>query len=351
MSEENKDLATNVEINKAVARNVDGNGFTIVDYSRHIELVPRVNKLTAQLGLFTKVFGVSDVAEVERVQEIVSLFQARARGGERNFIGSEDAEFNHFKIPFFPLDRSITAQDIQNFRQYGEANAPKTLGVEVARVMRRIRNSHDQLIEKVSMEAIQGRSYTGGGVGTVYNYYTAWGATQKTADVDFTDAATDPRTVIEAEARKHIQDQAQDQAGSYKIVAIVGSTWFDGLKNHVLVRDAYNFYSSDKEPLRRRLGEDAINRVWTTDNVTYIEDISGYTPAGEAFIFPMGIADMFELHFAPADTAQAANTTAQEIYLAYKESDYFREQKVESETSVIGINKRPELVVKSTGTF
>lgn len=341
----------NIDLQKATARNVDGNGFTIVDYSKHIELIPRVNKLTSQLGLFSKVFQNSDIAEVERVQEIVELFQARARGGERNFVGSENAELRHFKVPFFPLDRNITAQDIQNFRQYGEANAPKTLGVEVAKVMRRIRNSHDQLVEKVSMEAIQGRSYIGGGVGTVYNYYTSWGLTQQTANVDFTDTAVDPRSIIESGARKHIQDEAQDQAGSYKIVAIVGSTWFDGLKNHTLVKDSYNFYSSDKEPLRRRLGEDSINRVWTTDNVTYIEDISGYVAATEAYIFPMGIPDMFELHYAPKDDVAEANQTAKELYLEYKEAPFFRQYKVESETSILGVNKRPELVVKSTGTF
>lgn len=341
----------NVDLHKAVARNIDGNGFTIVDYSRHIELVPRVNKLVSSMGLFSKVYGVSDIAECERVQEIVELFEARARGGERNYVGSENAVLRHFKIPFFPLDRGITAGDIQNFREYGEANAPKSLAGEVARVMRRIRNSHAQLLEKIQMEAIQGRSYTGGGVGTVYDYYTEWGLTQKTADVDFTVATTDPRQVIEAEARKHIQDQAQDQAGEYTIVALVGSDWFDGLTNHLLVKDAYSFYNSDQEPLRRRLGDNSINRIFKTKGVTYIEDISGYIADGEAYIFPMGIEDMFELHFAPADTAQAANTTAQEIYLMYKESEYFREQKVESETSVIGVNKRPELVVKSTGTF
>lgn len=327
------------------------NGFLILDYSKHIELIPRVHTLVSNMGLFNDVFGSTTVAQVERVTEQTGLISARKRGGDRNYVASENARTENLNIPFFPLDKNITAQDIQNFRAYGEGNAPKTLEQEVARVMARIRRYHSQLKEKAMCEAIMGNSYAPGDTNSQYNYYTLWGLTQNTADVDFTVTTIDPRDVIEDSARKHIIANAADNAGEYRVIALCGTRWFSALIAHPLVENAYQYYDSAQEPLRRRLGGDAINRMFESKGVLYIEDISGYIPTGEAYVLPLGIESMFTNYFAPADVAQLANETAQELYLWYKESDFFRMQKLESETSFISVNSRCELVSKSTGTF
>lgn len=68
-------------------------------------------------------------------------------------------------------------------------------------------------------------------------------------------------------------------------------------------------------------------------------------------MMPRGISEMFQLHYAPADTVVDANTPAQELYIWYKYSSFFRTEKIETETSFLAINTRPELVIKLTGTF
>ncbi len=169
-----------------------------------------------------------------------------------------------------------------------------------------------------------------------YNYFTEWGVTQHTANIDFTNVAIDPTDVLEAEARAYIIDNAGDNGNNYGIVVLASRKWFSALIAHPLVMNAYQYYSSTQEPLRRRLGqgaENANNRMFVHKNVTYIEDISNYIPDGEAYILPQGIDDMFQIHYAPADDVREANTPAQELYLWYKSSAYLREEKVESETS------------------
>ena len=52
---------------------------------------------------------------------------------------------------------------------------------------------------------------------------------------------------------------------------------------------------------------------------------------------------MFQLHYAPADTIEDANEIAREAYIWLEETR--RTAKVESETSVVAVNTRPELVV------
>ena len=164
----------------------------------------------------------------------------------------------------------------------------------------------------------------------------------------------DPSVQIEAEARAYIIDNAGDNGDNYDVIVLCSRKWFSAFIAHPLIVNAYQFYGSSQEPLRRRMGqgaENANNRMFEHKNVIYIEDISGYIPADEAYILPRGIDNMFQIHYAPADTVNDANTVAEELYLWYKSSAYNREEKVESETSFLTVSTRPELVVRSKGTF
>lgn len=331
-----------------VSRNGD---FQILDYTGLFEVTPRVNKLVTSLGLHSQYFGSTTVAQIERVVETTDSIVAKQRGGERTYASSEVATIKNFNIPFFPLDRQISRQDIQNFRAYGDPNAPKTVQQEVDRVMRRLRRAHANLFEKALITAMFGASYAPGDANATYNWFTEWGVSQKDADINFTTATVNPADVIEKEARKHIIANAGDNADEYRIMALCSPTWFSGFISHPLIVDAYENYPSDQEPLRRRLGGDMINRIFTHQGVTYVEDISGYVTAGDAVIYPEGIEGLIEVVYAPADTFADLNQPASEAYVWYKESDYLREAKVESEASFLVVNKRPELFVQSTGTF
>ena len=313
--------------------------------------MPRIDTLLSSMNLFTEKFGRTTIAQVERVDDGAGKITARQRGGQRNHLQSERTKLVNLNIPFFPLDRSIDRADIQNFREYGTENAPKSVQLEVQRHMQRIRRSHAILKSKAMYEALQGRSWSPEDSISDYNYYDVWGTTQQTADVDFTKLGTDPIEVIEAEARAHIIDWAGDNGDNYEIVVLASRQWFSALIAHPQVTGAYSEYPSTQEMLRRRLGGNANNRIFEHKNILFIEDISGNIKAGDAYIFPRGITRMFEMFYAPSDTLRDANQVAQELYVFFKESDYLREAKIESETSFLAVNNRPELVVKSTGKF
>ena len=324
--------------------------FGIVDLGATLDLVPRQFRLITGMDLFETRLGTSTIAQIERVDEVVTDIPARRRGGERNYVGSERAQVKNLNIPFFPLDKGITAADVQNFRRYFTPDAPKTVQDVVTRVVRRIRVSHEALREKALFQAILGKSYAPGDTTCQYDYYTLWGVEQKSVEIDPAKADQDPMEVLE-EARLHIALQAGDNAAGYRIVALCSPEFFSAITHHPLVELAYTYYGSAQEPLRRRLGaggQDSVYRVFEHKGITFIEDISGNIPKKEARILPMGIDQMFQLHFAPADDVNEANTPAQELYMWYKHSAYLREEKIESETSMLAVNTRPELVVKAT---
>jgi hypothetical protein len=322
--------------------------FQLIDYTDEINLIPRANTLLTDMGLFETKYTGSEVIQIERVNEITTLFDDRKRGGERNFIGSENAQTENFSIPFFPLDRHLNASDLQNFRAYGTGNGPKTLESEIIRVMARLRRSHSELIERIMMEAIMGSSYSPSGLAS-YDYYSVWGQTQQTADIDFTNGE-DAMAIIESDVRRHIIDNANDGASSYKIFAICGSDWFDALISSSDIEEAYKYYSSSQELLRERQGGDLINRRFVHKGITFIEDISGYIDASDAYFMPKGIEGQFQLYYGPGDDIMNVNQSARELTLLFQHDPFNRKARLISETAPLAVVTRPELIVKSTAS-
>lgn len=327
--------------------------FTLIDYSSEIELIPRGWSLITSMGLFDKHYISTTVAQVERVQEINTLFDATERGADRNYVGSENVVTRNFNTKLFSLDRALNAADILNLRKYGTGAENKTLEDEVTRIMARLRRSHSSLVEAAQAAAIfNGTSYSGPNLAPEYNYYTEWGVTQQTANVDFTNGLVDPREVIELQARQYITTAAQDEASQYVMVAFCSPEWFSAFISHPQVEESYKYFSSEQDPMRARLGGLGHHRSFTTKGVTYIE-YQAYVPSGEAYIMPVGVEDMFRMYFSPADDISIVGSgeVGRELYMWYKESEFDRRAKVESETSFVCVLARPELIVKSVGTF
>lgn len=324
---------------------INSNGFEFVDFTSLLEVAPRQNTLITSLNLFDAFYHQSTTALVTRIDETRADIAARQRGGERNFIGREGVIRKSFLIPFFPLDKGFTAQDVQNFSQYGEPNAPMAAQERVMRTMDRIQRSHAELRERAMVTAIMGSSYAPEDPNSQYNYYTEWNQTQQTVTVDFTSATVDPATAMETQIRKSIIANAGNGAQSYRIYALCSPEYFQALIDNAFVRTAYQYFAANENILRQRVSGDLNNRSFTYGGVTFLEDISGYIPANEAFFFPGGIDGMFEVHYAPADTLNDANTLAKEAYVFYVENH--RRAHVETESSLLCVNTRPELVIRS----
>lgn len=331
-----------------VARN---QGFEVLDFTPLTELFPRIPKFISDLGLFTPYYGSTTIAQVERVEDGIDTIAAQPRGADRNYAGREKAIQRNFNTAFFPLDAKFTPQEIQDLKEYGTTDVPMSMQNRVNRSQERIAKSHATLKERAMYAAVlEGKSYAPNFPQAQYVYADEFGVSAKVKsqfDVDFSDQDTDPRTTIEQQARQHIQKYAGDAGEAYRVVAIVGSQFFDALKDHPKCTQAYSQYPSTSEPLRDRLGANSINRSWETEGVLYLEDFMGQQigalGADEAYFMPLGISDMFQCHYSPADHKDYANTTAQDMYMWMLEDH--RTSRVETETSFICVNTRPELVV------
>jgi hypothetical protein len=322
----------------------------LLDYTPLTALVERTDNALETLGLFEEFYGQTTTAEVERVTLGSDTIEAKERGGDRNYASDEQSQIEFFRVPFFPLDKLAKPADVQDFREYGEADTPATVEKRVERNIARIRKSHDFLRRTAMYTALKGNTYAQGLAGSQYikNFATVFNVAADvfTGGIDFTAAASDPALFVEKNCREHIIDKSQNNAGSIEIVALCGSGFFNSMIHHPLVQAAYSQYMSSQELLRERLGGNVVGRAFEHKGVIYVEDVSKQIARGDAYILPRGIDDLFQIHYAPADTLEHANTTASDMYIFMEEDR--RKVTVETETSFVCVCTRPELVCNLT---
>lgn len=328
--------------------------FELQNFTTTINKIERQWSKVDDLGIFDQIMNDTRNITIDVINDTTRYFGDTKPGGTRNKLGFEDVQEVPLIIPFFTLDGRVSARDVQDLRAYGTPNSAETVNRARMRIMERLQRNHKALREKAMVQAIIGTSFSPNGTVAVQNYYTIFNQTQVTTDFVFSNATTDVAARVET-IRTQIRDNSEDEAQSYSMVVLCSPTWFSNFINHANVKGAYTEYQaltgSMVNPNRDRPGADRIERDFMFQNIHFIEYAGQFgtdqlIPAGEAYAFPMGIDSMFEIHYGPSDMIDGANEMAQEMYLA--EVRDHRTIEMESETALLAVNTRPELVVKLT---
>ncbi len=337
----------------AITRSFGANGqFELVDYTEELLIVPNQWGLVNSLGIFTGQ-GISENSiTVEKISESAGLILDRVRG-ERAYQNKDFArELHSFPVPHFPLDDYITPQDVQGKRAYGEANAADTLAAVRARKLQRIRQSHAWTLEAARCQALTaGTVYAPNGTVSV-NWFTSFGVTQKTVDFALGTNTTSIITKLE-EVIAHIQDNLCNGGNQTGVMALCSPEFFSALIAHDAVKAAYQFYTSTQEPLRTRQGgATTMYREFFYGGVKFVEYRGSYNgsrliPAKDAVFVPMGVEDMFETYFAPANKFDFVNTVGEEAYVFEYTDPMGEKVELQSQANFINMIRRPAGVVRA----
>lgn len=325
---------------------------SLTDVSFLTALKDRKLNLLEQLGLFEESTGKFTNIQAERIIHSDDTMRSMERGGERQYMDRESIQTENFKIPFFPLDGVAKASDAQDLFEYGTTDVPEKVKNRVTKYVERAQRAHADLLRSAMYTAVtEGTTFAGQGVNNQYvvDYATVWGVTRPAPVGLDLSAATNPLLTMETGVVEPLIEAAKDSADEYEIVVLCGSGVFNGYTQHAQVQEDLINSKDESKAYRDRLGGNKIGRVFVHGNITWIEDKSGNIPRDEAYAMPVGIADMFTTHYAPADHKDYANTEAEKMYIFLKEDD--REDRVETETSFVCINNRPELVYELNVTL
>ena len=332
------------------------------DFSELMELVTRNDNMLEKMGIFDKDYLTGTLGSFERRVNGDDAMYSVARDADRQFAGDDKAITAHVEVPFFTLDKTTRPSDGQDLREFGTAIEPVTYQKRIDRIIARIQRGHAVLHRKAMYGCLKGSTYAPDPAGVprpsltrtyqsmfeIANVDMYNGTAGGTATIAISDQTLNPADEFE-KFRQHVIAKAGDNGDDYEIVALMGSGAFTALKNHADYVEAFANYASEVEPLRQRLGGLKNSRVLEWQGVTYIEDISGEVANTQILMFPKGMDDMFQIKYAPANTEDHMNQVAEEAYLFLLKGE--RRTTVETETSLVCVNTRPDLVANYTATL
>lgn len=323
------------------------NGFEVSDWTEELVNIPNSYGTIGQLGLFREESISQHVVVFEETTKDGALIVDRVRG-DRATVGKDATRKLHtFAVPHFPYMDSISPQDIQGKRAYG-SDGVETLEAVRVRKMERIRLAHASTLEFARAQAItSGTVYSPSGT-VSQNWNDEFSVTRTSVDFLFGTATTEVLAKIET-GLVQILDNTGGETVSGTIV-LTSPEFFAKLISHASIKTAYQYYSSTQEPLRQRLGGNAMRREFTHGGTTFIEMRDSFggnrlIPAGKAYMVPTG-TDAFRTYFSPCNRFSHTNTMGEPVYLFETADQKGQSIDLDSESNFVNALLRPQLVVE-----
>ena len=316
--------------------------------------------LIEKLGIFgAKGIPTTTLMVEERLGQL-SLITNTPRGAAApNPVGRSLRTARSFPTCHFVRESNITADEIQNVRQFGQVDS-QTAVVETAQNVVDERMGWLRPMQEVTLEwqrlcAIKGALLDADGSTTILNLFTEFGVAQQTKDFTFSSATENVRGDCVAVAR---QIEGELGGSPYTdIVALCSATFMDALVDHPNVKLAFQYQEG------RVLGQDlrfvgfkfggitwyeyrgAVNKADGSGTVQFVED-------DYAYVLPMGVmvegGPLFQTVFAPADFMEAANTQGLPLYakMAFDPEGLNRFVKLHTQSNPLSLCMRPRSVIK-----
>lgn len=334
----------------------DRGNWGLQDFTQLMTLENRQSTIFDKLGLideFDKHFLTGTFAQFERITDGEDAIQAKARGGDRNYAGRENARKEVLETAFFPLDGKVTPQDIEDLRMLmlGTEAETESVANRIRKLVGRLQRSHAQNFKRAMYKMLkEDKTYFPSIPAKEKAFSTIWGVTRKVVPAgtfDLTNQAVDPFETLEVEGRRHIIDNFKGQVDEFDIVFLCGSGVFDKLVGHSKFEATY----ADDPLLRERFGGMKVNRILRHKGFLIVEDIDRNDGIAndKGYMFPLGLPTMFNIAYSPADTNEHMGTVAEESYLFLEEG--LRHTTAQSESSFVIMNSLPELLVEFSATL
>jgi len=331
--------------------------FEYNDFTDELVLIPNQWGLITNLGLFAEKSTTQQVLQFDESSKTLTLIPDQKRGQRKQLSKRDYSKLHTVGIPHFPFDDVLRPEDIEGRRMPGESDTALSVARARTDVLERLRMSWADTMEYSRMQALMGNVYNPNGTNDVQNWYTEMGVSQATEDFVLDTTTTDVRAKIASAIKKsQLAMQSGEMVSSYIVIA--SPEFFESLIAHPQVVEAYTYYSSSTEPLRRRLESPlgAWYREFEFGGVRFIEyngtttDEDGntlpYVPANEAYLVPIGTRDTFVSYFAPPTRFGYLNTPGQSQYVWEWPDERGHDIEFESESNFIHMVRRPQAIVK-----
>ena len=214
--------------------------FTTISLTSAINEVPRVPSRIANLGLFEEAGVPTTSIAVESEGGILSLIPDTQRNAPPNQFRDSKRRVRDFRTSHFPVEDVVFASEVQDVREFGQANGLRTVQTLVNRKLAAMSASHDATLEFQRIGALRGTILDSDNSTVIYNLFTEFGITQDTVDFDLGTSGT--KMKVKVHAVKRLVEDTLGALAYQRIHVFCGKNWFDKFVTHPDVEKAYDRY-------------------------------------------------------------------------------------------------------------
>lgn len=293
-----------------------------------------INEIENQYGFiksqnYFNVKGTSQTAIVfDKNSHDITLLPQVSRASRDKTYG-KDRKVETFSLPlaYFKHGDQITPEDVQGWRQAGEADAEETLANVRVEKLTDMRLAADQTDEYMQLQAMKGIFKTPDGT-VVADMFSQFGVTQKSVDFELGTATTDIDAKIR-EVKAHIAKNVKTGGAISGVDFFVSSDFFEALIAHPKFREVYNQYQNSGA---QRLRDDLSNYMtWGISDVVEHRGVrfisydaefnlpDGTTESafasGKGTAVARGVRDLFRGYSGPSNKLSGANQVGRPMYV------------------------------------
>lgn len=327
------------------------NAFQLAQLTNAIETAPYKPRMLGELGLFTQRPTWSLIAWIEKRQNKLAVLHTANRGTMHDVRSSMPRTAIPFKIPHVPYFQDIIADDIQGIRAFGKETELVTMARYVNEQLKGMKQDHEVTHEYHRIGALKGVVYDADGVSVIHNFFTAFGLSQTIMNwyQNDTSLANHFTSIVRTMANK------LGNEGFTKIVALCGDTYFDQLTQHNTLLTAYDRWRDGEFKRVSHLGPQwmaaasangfeyqdilFINYRGKIGDLAFIENDSAY-------FVPLGIPDLFQEVFGPADFMETVNTLGRKFYAKQERLPFDKGVKLHTQSNTLAVCTRPDVIIK-----
>lgn len=308
-----------------------------------------------ELDLFEdKPIRTTALAVENRLGKLV-VIPTSARGTAPVERTTEKRQMRYFDVPRLAHADTVYAAELQNVREFGTESVLMQMQSEMARRLdgpTGIARNLEYTFEMHRLGAIQGILYDADGVTELYNWFDEFGITPA-SEVVFNLAAKtlgSLRPICNQVIREMMRASQGAWTPSTRVTAVVGDVFWDALVTHPDVEKTYLNWA-DAQELRKGTafgampfgGIDWINYRGSDDLTTIA------VGADKAKFFPKGAPGVFQVAYAPGESAEWVNTPGKPRYVIPifdRDRQFWWRQELYSYP--LHICTRPEMLIPGT---
>lgn len=314
--------------------------FNLVSLTAGINNLAYTPTMVGEMGIFEE-RGVPNLAVlIEELNETLALIAPAPRNAPGTVVNRNTRKVHSLSIPHLPERATIMADSVQGVREFGSENTAKPIESEINARLAKMRRQIDYTIEYHRLLALAG-SYMDLN-GDVQSAYTLLGGSRDSVDFLLGTTTTKLREKC-LDAIGHVED-GLGGVGYSGLEVICHPTFWSKFITHPKVEETYVY--SEGAQLRAGLTNEVMfgGMRWRR----YRGSSSAIVTSGKAFLFPVGVPDMYLTRFAPANYQETVNTIGLPYYAKSEPLPFGKGVEIEAQSNPLNICTRPTALVEIT---